>query len=124
MPRVIVQPTIAIELSKGRTIDRDTKTRVREELQLQFDALGNGPTVTGNEANSNVLQLQDYPVHSWYRFVQSYPPHLVRKYIEKFRLDRCSLREYAPRPAPCYRPMLEGSSRRESIIGAQLAPLS
>ena len=29
----------------------------------------------------------DYPVHDWYRFVLSYPPHLVAEYIQKFGLD-------------------------------------
>ena len=29
---------------------------------------------------------EDLPVHEWYRFVLSYPPHLVREYVEKFSL--------------------------------------
>ncbi|MCE0522080.1 MAG: site-specific DNA-methyltransferase [Methylacidiphilales bacterium] len=35
---------------------------------------------------SNVLLKADAPFHSWYRFVLSYPPHLVRKYAEEFSL--------------------------------------
>lgn len=34
----------------------------------------------------NLLQAADTPIHGWYRFVLSYPPHLVRKYIEAFGL--------------------------------------
>ena len=30
---------------------------------------------------SNTLASEDYAIHSWYRFVLSYPPHLVRKYV-------------------------------------------
>lgn len=32
----------------------------------------------------NKLSVEDRPAHDWYRFVLSYPPHLVRDYIEKF----------------------------------------
>ncbi|HEX5481157.1 MAG TPA: DNA methyltransferase [Terriglobia bacterium] len=34
--------------------------------------------------HSNVIQQADRPIHDWYRFVLSYPPHLVRQYIERF----------------------------------------
>ena len=39
---------------------------------------------------ANKLDTEDQPVHDWYRFVLSFPPHLVRKYIRKFEIDhRC-----------------------------------
>src|SRR6266478_1980162 len=34
----------------------------------------------------NALQKEDLPVHGWYRFVLSFPPHLVRQYISKFEI--------------------------------------
>ncbi len=34
----------------------------------------------------NKLDKSDNPIHDWYRFVLSYPPHLVREYISKFQL--------------------------------------
>jgi DNA modification methylase len=34
----------------------------------------------------NRLYEEDLPVHEWYRFVLSYPPHLVRSYVEAFDL--------------------------------------
>ena len=40
----------------------------------------------GNELNR--LYECDRPVHEWYRFVLSFPPHLVRYYVEKFGLSR------------------------------------
>lgn len=40
--------------------------------------------------NQNSLETQDLPVHNWYRFVLSYPPHLVRDYIKDFGLNDCS----------------------------------
>ena len=30
------------------------------------------------------MQTGDFPVHGWYRFVLSFPPHLVRKYLSDF----------------------------------------
>jgi DNA modification methylase len=35
---------------------------------------------------SNDLLPEDRPFHQWYRFVLSYPPHLVRAYLEDFKL--------------------------------------
>ena len=35
---------------------------------------------------SNTLSAEDYALHSWYRFVLSYPPHLVRKYLSFFEV--------------------------------------
>lgn len=39
----------------------------------------------------NKLSAEDRSVHAWYRFVLSYPPHLVRTYFEDFRLDSGSV---------------------------------
>lgn len=36
---------------------------------------------TGDE---NKLRVQDQTAHNWYRFVLSFPPHLVRDYAERF----------------------------------------
>ncbi len=40
---------------------------------------------TNGEANK--LALDDRPIHDWYRFVLSFPPHLVADYLEKFRIE-------------------------------------
>ncbi|HYA43752.1 MAG TPA: DNA methyltransferase [Syntrophobacteraceae bacterium] len=34
--------------------------------------------------DSNRLSIEDRPVHDWYRFVLSFPPHLVRDYLRRF----------------------------------------
>lgn len=34
----------------------------------------------------NKLLAEDRPVHDWYRFVLSFPPHLVRDYLERFNI--------------------------------------
>lgn len=40
----------------------------------------------GSNGKLNKLQEEDFAAHNWYRFVLSYPPHLVRDYIESFKL--------------------------------------
>ena len=39
----------------------------------------------------NQLNSEDRPVHDWYRFVLSFPPHLVREYLKKFNVDSQSM---------------------------------
>jgi DNA modification methylase len=36
--------------------------------------------------NLNKLSSGDHSSHNWYRFVLSYPPHLVQHYLEKFQI--------------------------------------
>jgi DNA modification methylase len=45
------------------------------------------------EREDNKLKRSDRAAHQWYRFVLSYPPHLVRDYVAKFSLgaDDCVL---------------------------------
>ncbi|RZM82667.1 DNA methyltransferase [Leptolyngbya iicbica] len=38
------------------------------------------------DLSNNKLQASDRAFHDWYRFVLSYPPHLVRHYIDRFGL--------------------------------------
>ncbi len=37
-------------------------------------------------ADMNKLLEEDRPAHDWYRFVLSYPPHLVRHYLKEFKI--------------------------------------
>jgi hypothetical protein len=39
----------------------------------------------------NKLRASDRAAHDWYRFVLSYPPHLVRSYVQRFGLTSRSL---------------------------------
>ncbi|MHB9038354.1 MAG: DNA methyltransferase [Armatimonadota bacterium] len=35
----------------------------------------------------NKIRDEDRPIHDWYRFVLSYPPHFVRRYVNRFELN-------------------------------------
>ena len=37
--------------------------------------------------NLNKVAPEDRAVHEWYRFVLSFPPHLVREYLARFQID-------------------------------------
>ncbi len=40
------------------------------------------------KAEDNKLRPEDRAVHDWYRFVLSYPPHLVQKYLNHFKVNQ------------------------------------
>lgn len=45
------------------------------------------PAVTRSNGAANKLDATDRAFHDWYRFVLSFPPHLVREYFAKFELE-------------------------------------
>lgn len=42
---------------------------------------------TPNGVEINRLAPDDRAIHNWYRFILSYPPHLVREYLQRFQVD-------------------------------------
>lgn len=44
-----------------------------------------------NNRNINKLDNKDRNFHDWYRFILSYPPHLVRDYIDYFDLNNAAI---------------------------------
>src|SRR5579864_7199596 len=41
----------------------------------------------GANQDINKLYLEDRGIHDWYRFVLSFPPHLVRDYLDRFGIQ-------------------------------------
>jgi len=37
---------------------------------------------------NNHMKPEDKPVHDWFRFVLSFPPHLVREYLDRFKVSK------------------------------------
>jgi len=58
-------------------------TGLNEVQEIKKPELSNG--------RANKLDPHDRAFHDWYRFVLSFPPHLVRDYIEKFGLNKNSV---------------------------------
>ncbi len=44
-------------------------------------------TLRTGDGKENRMRPEDAPVHRWYRFVLSFPPHLVRHYLNQFRVE-------------------------------------
>ncbi len=51
--------------------------------QLELFESPKTPSVSEN-SQANSVRVEDMPIHNWYRFVLSFPPHLVRDYLSKF----------------------------------------
>jgi hypothetical protein len=71
--------------------------KIREQLSMSLEmgkyekiSIGNSRALRKN-GNANKLDVQDRAFHDWYRFVLSFPPHLVRDYLDKFCLTDKSI---------------------------------
>ena len=52
--------------------------------------VGTLTTTAGTNSAQNKVRHEDREVHDWYRFVLSFPPHLVQTYIDRFDLTASS----------------------------------
>lgn len=67
-------------------------TRQTKSNRMTLNMEDNPPTppvaLRRRNGDANKLLPDDRPVHQWYRFVLSFPPHLVREYLKRFELGR------------------------------------
>lgn len=59
-----------------------------EEVQTVTEAVQSALRSNGE---ANKLSFEDRSVHDWYRFVLSFPPHLVREYLRRFEITERQL---------------------------------
>jgi DNA modification methylase len=57
------------------------------QLQIDFPGIKVADSTEFKNGKKNKLHPNDSMFHDWYRFVLSFPPHLVRHYIRKFNID-------------------------------------
>jgi len=55
---------------------------------VELSTQENQPQVQQPPREDNKLRLEDRAAHDWYRFVLSFPAHLVRTYIDRFGLEQ------------------------------------
>ena len=78
--------------------------------------------VDPKDLRHNKLHISDRAFHDWYRFVLSYPPHLVRSYIEKFGLagDAVVLDPFSGTGTT----VLEAKKNGLAAVGVEATPIS
>ncbi|MGA3084638.1 MAG: DNA methyltransferase [Thermodesulfobacteriota bacterium] len=57
-----------------------------QQSSIKDFSCGNNPGDLFKQED-NKIRIEDRAVHDWYRFVLSFPPHLVRDYIKKFGIQ-------------------------------------
>ena len=57
------------------------------QLQIEIPGIKVLDDTKFKNGKKNKLHPNDSMFHEWYRFVLSFPPHLVRHYICKFNID-------------------------------------
>jgi len=60
-------------------------------LPTALNDLSQGESKREANGQLNKLDKQDRAIHDWYRFVLSFPPHLVRDYLRDFALNQGSV---------------------------------
>jgi tRNA G10 N-methylase Trm11 len=62
-----------------------------ETIQTTFSGHSQKPiSVCDVVPENNRVKAEDRAIHDWYRFVLSFPPHLVRDYVQRFGLSEGS----------------------------------
>ena len=75
-----------------------------------------------SRGDSNRLESSDRAAHDWYRFVLSFPPHLVREYINRFELgaNACVLDPFCGTGTT----IVECKKIRIASVGVEAHPMS
>jgi len=85
-------------------------------------ALASPPLSDPKDLRHNKLRESDRAFHDWYRFVLSYPPHLVRSYFERFELadDAVVLDPFSGTGTT----ILEAKKNGLAAVGVEATPIS
>lgn len=76
------------------------------------------------EKDSNKLRPEDRSVHGWYRFVLSFPPHLVRDYLAHFGIDSSKSKLVLDPFCGTGTTLVECKKKRINSIGVEANPLA
>ena len=72
----------------SRNAGNSTAARARQMSLFGENSTMALPSPTRRNSIQNKLDSEDRSVHDWYRFVLSFPPHIVASYIDRFNLKQ------------------------------------
>ena len=78
---------MAKEVTRKRAVVREEKPFLTSNSPYTASIDLEVPRRIKRNAFANKVEAKDKPFHEWYRFVLSFPPHLVQKYIRDFSLQ-------------------------------------
>ncbi len=73
------------------TTQHSTSAPAALEVQEQAALRGLPTELLDRSASRNQILAEDKPIHDWYRFVLSFPPHLVRECLDRFEIGQDDL---------------------------------
>ena len=116
MPDTAIQPSF-----RGTKAASDWQTTCSESRKLQF-GLSGAKLGQVADTKSNAMRPDDAAVHDWYRFVLSFPPHLVADYVNRFGLsaDHLLLDPFCGTGTT----LVEAKKRKVPSVGVEAMPLT
>ena len=81
--RKIPVPPIVIPACGWRESTCDPTVAFPAKTFVTHSSIVSEPVGVSSGQSINKIRREDRPAHDWYRFVLSFPPHLVREYVEK-----------------------------------------
>lgn len=64
------------------------KERINPAGNISVSPAGMEPGIQKTLVETNKIRPEDRAVHDWFRFILSFPPHLVRRYVARFRITK------------------------------------
>jgi len=84
-------PEISVGKVKSELLPVSVDGKLKNMTESSYGGQGQAPQIETSNGEKNKLAGTDRAFHDWYRFVLSYPPHLVRQYLNEFELGENDL---------------------------------
>jgi len=103
-----------ITMAVSNTVKSNSRSKTKAEREIDLSLTK--PSTRSN-GTANRLSDEDKAIHDWYRFVLSFPPHLVRDYISNLGLAEGNV--LLDPFCGCGTTLVEGKMRNIVTIGVE-----